>query len=226
MSSGKRIVGVDEAGRGAVIGPLVVAGVAVDEGMAPMLKEAGVKDSKKLTRRSREEIYSWITSSGIEKSVEIITPDKVDQYTRRCGGPGINTLELEAIISIAKTLRPEILIVDSPTSNTMSIRSKISQHLPNTSIICECHADERYPVVAAASIVAKVTRDAVISELVNTVGELGSGYPSDPKTIAFLHRLVRQGGITGVARRSWRTMDRVMPKLTEYLEWESSPDEG
>ncbi len=217
---------MDEAGRGAVLGPLVVAGVAVSEDMIQRLEEAGVKDSKKLTRKRREELYNWITSNGIENTLEIIEPQRIDTYTRRRGGPGINTLEIEAIISIAKTLKPDILIVDCPAKNTEPIRSKISKHLAGVRVLCQCHADEEYPVVAAASIVAKVIRDAALSDLAKILGDIGSGYPSDPKTLAFLHRLVRQKGPTDVVRRSWRTLDRVMPTLGEYLGWEESTREG
>ncbi|MEM0481801.1 MAG: ribonuclease HII [Nitrososphaerota archaeon] len=226
MSSKSRIVGVDEAGRGAVIGPLVVAGVAVIEDTIPRLEEAGVKDSKKLTRKRREELYNWITSTGIENKFELIEPERVDSYTRRSGGPGINMLEVEAIISVAEALKPNTLIVDSPAKNTEPIRSKISEHLPGVRVICQCHADANYPVVAAASIVAKVIRDTALSDLAKTLGEIGSGYPSDPMTIAFLHRLVRQKGLTDFVRRSWRTVDRVMPTLREYLGWEDSSGEG
>ncbi|GBC70423.1 Ribonuclease HII [Candidatus Calditenuaceae archaeon HR02] len=226
MSRLSRVVGVDEAGRGAVIGPLVVAGIAVSEDMIPRLEEAGVKDSKKLTRKRREELYKWLTSTGVENRFELIEPERVDIYTRRRGGPGINTLEIEAIVSLAEVLRPDVMIVDSPSKNTESIRSKISQHLAGVRVICQCHADEEYPVVAAASIVAKVIRDAALSDLAKTLGDIGSGYPSDPRTLAFLHRLVRQKGLTDVVRRSWRTVDRVMPTLGEYLGLEDSSGEG
>ncbi len=226
MSSPVRVVGVDEAGRGAVVGPLVVAGVAVSEDMIPRLEEAGVKDSKKLTRKRREELYNWITSTGIENRFELIEPQRVDTYTRRRGGPGINTLEIEAIISVAEALKPDILIVDCPAKNTEPIRLKISQHLAGVRVLCQCHADEEYPVVAAASIVAKVIRDAALSDLARMLGDIGSGYPSDPRTLAFLHRLVRQNGLTEVVRRSWRTVDRVMPTLGEYLGLEDNSGEG
>lgn len=211
------MAGVDEAGRGAVIGPLVVAGIALEDEMVSKLEEKGVRDSKRLTRRRREEIYSWLSSEGIESRYEIISSERVDSYTRRRGGPGINALEIEAIIKIAEALKPDTLIIDSPTMNVESIVLRVSQHLPNTRIIAQCHADENYPVVAAASIVAKVIRDKAISELSKSLGDIGSGYPSDLKTLKFLHQLIRQGGHMGAVRRSWRTLDRVMPTLNEYL---------
>lgn len=217
---------MDEAGRGAVLGPLVVAGVAISEDMIPRLEEAGVKDSKKLTSKRRERMYEWIKTAGIENRFELIEPERVDTYTRRRGGPGINMLEIEAVISLAEALRPDVLIVDSPSKNTELIRKKISQHVAGVEIICQCHADEKYPVVAAASIVAKVIRDSALLDLAKELGDIGSGYPSDPRTLAFLHGLVRQKGLTDVVRRSWRTVDRVMPTLGEYLGLEDSSGEG
>lgn len=208
---------MDEAGRGAVIGPLVVAGVALSEDAINRLEVAGVKDSKKLTRKKREEIYGWLISEGIEHRFEIINPRRVDSYTRRRGGPGINVLEIEAILKLAAALKPDVLVVDSPTRDTEPIKETLSQNFPGIEVICQCHADENHPVVAAASIVAKVTRDGVIAEISKTLGDLGSGYPSDRKTIEVLRRLVKEGGATEEVRRSWRTIDRVMPTLSDYL---------
>lgn len=218
MSNSRKICGVDEAGRGAVIGPLVVAGVAASEDMVQSLTEAGVKDSKKLSKKKREIIYERLKSLGIETSLKSLEPGKVDSYTRRRGGPGINTLELEAIVSIAEEIRPNVLIVDSPFRNFDNLQSVLSKRLTGIEVICRCHADEDFPVVGAASIVAKVVRDAAIKQLSETLGDIGSGYPSDQKTIAYLKRVITQGGLTREVRRSWKTIDRVMPTLTQYLD--------
>ncbi|MEM1922547.1 MAG: ribonuclease HII [Nitrososphaerota archaeon] len=218
MSNAKKVCGVDEAGRGAVIGPLVVAGVAVSEDAVQAIIETGAKDSKKLSKKKREQIYERLKNLGVEASYRLLEPEKVDSYTRRRGGPGINSLELEAIVSIAEELQPHILVVDSPLRNYEKLQAELSKRLNSIEIICRCHADSDYPVVGAASVVAKVIRDLTIAELSKTLGEIGSGYPSDPKTISYIRQLIAHGGLSREVRRSWRTIDRVMPRLTDYLD--------
>jgi ribonuclease HII len=217
MASGGVVCGVDEAGRGAVIGPMVVAGVALPESDLQLLESLGVRDSKRLSQRRREEIYWQILSHGVAYALEVIDPPTIDRYTRRRGGPGINALEAEAILKIAERLAPHKLIVDSPLIDAEPLRELLRSRLRGVEVICECHADANYPVVAAASIVAKVNRDKAISTLAQSLGEIGSGYPSDPKTREYVRNTIRSGAQRGELRMAWRTIDRLMPSLTDYL---------
>jgi ribonuclease HII len=111
---------------------------------------------------------------------------------------------------IAK-LRPDIAYVDASDVNAERFGDWIRGHLPfKTKVISEQKADVNYPVVAAASIVAKVRRDELISELHKKYGFFGSGYPADHRTIAFLERWVREHGeLPEFARKSWKTAQRI-----------------
>ncbi len=217
MASGLIICGIDEAGRGAVIGPLVVAGLAIREGESQALESMGVKDSKKLSKRRREEIYQGLLSNRIPHAVELISPSTVDRYTRRRKGPGLNSLELESVLKIAKKLSPDKIILDSPTRDTAGLQKILREKLDGVDVLCQCHADEEFTVVAAASIIAKVTRDRALLELAQSLGDVGSGYPSDPKTIEYLRKVIKSGKLHGEIRTAWRTIDRLMPVLTDYF---------
>jgi len=217
MARSRRVMGVDEAGRGAVIGPLVVAGVVVEEDYIPVLKQVGVKDSKKLARERRRKIYERLEELGVEMVYGLVEPSRIDMYTRRSGGPGINALEVEEIALMAKNISPNLLIVDSPTVRTDYVREELQRQLPGVEIISECRADERYPIVAAASIVAKIKRDEAVEEISRELGYVGSGYPSDAKTREFLTRLIRMRENMGIVRKSWRTLDKMVLRITDFL---------
>jgi ribonuclease HII len=83
-------------------------------------------------------------------------------------------------------------------------------------VVSEHKADARYAVVGAASIVAKVTRDRIIDELRAEFGEIGSGYPSDAKTVSFLKEYIREHGVPPTcARKSWQTVTDIMSKSAQ-----------
>ena len=188
------IAGVDEAGRGSVIGPLVIAGVLVDEGGLKALQRLGVKDSKLLTPERRREL------SG-----------KIKEVALRYAYSGLNYLEMVAMARVIEELRPSKAIVDPCDVSPERCVREIQAMLPfKVEVLSERHADRIYPVVSAASILAKVRRDERISELRERYGDLGSGYPSDPRTIRFLERLLKGGGERPpFVRASWATVRRL-----------------
>jgi len=199
------IAGVDEAGRGAVIGPLVVAGVSVGEESLSRLRELGVRDSKKLTPTRREELYDLILQ--VAEGVVILKswPEEIDRAVRH---GGLNELELRLMALALRSLSPDLAFVDAPQARPHSFTLMLSSLVPGVKLVAEPMADAKYPVVSAASIVAKVERDLEISRISAEYGDVGSGYPSDPRTREFLRRSIK-GEIPPIVRRSWLTIIRM-----------------
>lgn len=207
----RRIVcGVDEAGRGCVVGPLVISAVAVEKQDVVRLRELGVADSKTLTARRRRELYEAILAEFKTKFV-VIEPWDVDRSLRGLNGPGLNSLEYLNIAKLVNVLRPSEVFVDSPDRNTRRAREMILMHLKNpVKLCCMIHADRKKPVVAAASIVAKVVRDMRVEELRKVYGDFGSGYPSDPKTRRWLRAKLENRTLPPYVRRGWKTLERLV----------------
>lgn len=207
-----RIVGIDEAGRGAVLGPLVVCGLLIDEKDEIKLKKLGVKDSKQLTPKKREELAPKIEEIGINIVIIRVPSAKIDANRKR----GINLNQIEAIkmAEIINLLEPDKAIVDAPSYNTNKFRDYLFSKIVNKKmkLVSENYADETYPVVSAASIIAKVNRDEAIDELKQKVGEdFGVGYPHDPRTIGFIKRLAEEkhGMLPDYIRHTWDTVERI-----------------
>ena len=201
------ICGVDEAGRGPVLGPLVVAGVKVKDDSG--LVKLGVKDSKKLSPRTRERLATEITKLA-EYSVEVVPAEDLDQLMDLMT---INHVEAKIFASVIEKLRPETAYVDSADTNESSFSSMIEKELSfEPEIICRHKADEMYPVVSAASILAKVRRDEEVRLIKEELGEeIGSGYPSDRVTIAFIESWIkRHGELPPHTRKAWKTSKRLL----------------
>ncbi|MBU0758025.1 MAG: ribonuclease HII [Nanoarchaeota archaeon] len=182
--------GVDEAGRGPVIGPLVMAGVSADEEGISRLKKLGVKDSKLLKPSEREFMFREIL--GIVKDYKIIsiTPDRIDACLAD-ENDNLNRLEARTTSEILNSIPCEKAIIDLPEKDAAKYCSYIRENLANKKIelVAEHKADLNYPIVSAASILAKVTRDRYIELLKEQFGEdFGSGYMSDVKTSKFLEK--------------------------------------
>lgn len=195
--------GVDEAGRGPVIGPLVIAIVMWSNDEA---KSIGVKDSKKLTRASRERLFNVIMSKAPCVKYIHADPQLIDKYALR---GLLNVLEAELISRLIGMCPGATRVyVDSPDPNPIRFRALINSG--NVEVIAENHADESIPLVSAASIVAKVVRDREIDRLKAIYGDFGSGYPSDPRTIRFLKERIEKGELPPIVRRSWATVKRLL----------------
>ena len=194
--------GVDEAGRGCVLGPLAVAGVSVDSSRLAELAALGVKDSKMLSPDQREALYPEIIR--VCKAVEVsrIPPKMIDRYASR--GKKYRRLNYLETIHMAR-------VIDAPDVNPVRFTAELEELLScRPRIVAEHKADVNYAVVSAASIVAKVERDSDIAELRELHGDLGSGYPSDPETIAFLESWMKSNSSQPeFARKSWKTWNRI-----------------
>jgi len=205
------VAGVDDAGRGCVIGPLVIAGVMMKEEDLLKLVELGVKDSKLLSPRRREMLAAEIKRIAEKYTVIKLPPkeiDKVVQTGRKLHR--LNRLEAQTMAKVIETLKPDIAYVDASDVLEERFKQHILENLPfKVEIVSEHKADRKYPIVSAASIIAKVERDKEIAELRDTYGNFGCGYPTDPKTISFLQQcLEKLGEYPDFVRKSWKPAKR------------------
>ena len=206
------ICGVDEAGKGPVLGPLVVAAVAVDN--AKDIQNLGIKDSKQLTPEKRKELANLVKNK-FSFAIEIIEAERVDDYRRQ---NKLNDLNREAFEKLISKLDPNVAYVDAADVNEHRFGKQIKEKLTNekdTDVISMHKADAKIDVVAAASIIAKETRENEIRKLKEKIGDFGSGYPSDERTIKFLKSFYADNGRwpTGT-RKSWKTVERIRPVKT------------
>ena len=204
------LLGIDEAGRGSLVGNMFVVGVCVSEDKIGLLENIGVRDSKTLTPQRRQELYTIIKTLVKAIIVEQIPPQRIDYEN-------LNELFLEAVskivaraISICKTI--DAIYIDLTGSKHKLIES-IRKVGFKGEIIAEHHADRKYIIVSTASIVAKVLRDQHIKELSEIYGDIGSGYPSDPKTIKWLLSIASEKSLPPIVRRSWGTIKRYLPQV-------------
>ena len=182
------ICGIDEARRGPVLGPMVMCGAMIEEKDLPKLIALKPKDSKLLTKEEREELYPKLLSVLKYYKVIIMQPKEIDKAVHGHDGLNLNKLEAHKQAEILNEFNPEKAIIDCPSNNIKSYRHQLLKLLKNKKmdLILE-HNAERYPSVAAASIIAKVTGDKEIELLKKEIGiDFGSGYMSDPKTVKFL----------------------------------------
>jgi len=184
------VCGIDEAGRGPVIGPLVMAGVLVEEGRLDKLRAMGVKDSKLLTHKQRKELFEKIKRAVKKHEIIVIEPAEVDDALMS-DHLNLNWLEAHKAADIINALQPDKAVVDSPSNNCAAYKRYLVKLLKNKDIdvLVEHKADVNYVECGAASILAKVTRDAEIEKIKRSVGDdFGSGYMADPKTKLFLEK--------------------------------------
>ena len=202
--------GVDEAGRGPVMGPLVVGAVYVEDD--DILRSIGVKDSKKLTPRRREAMYDEIVSAVEGYSIITLSAEEIDAKRERMS---LNMVEMEMFAEAVSRMPVTRVYVDCPDPNEEKFGNMLSVRINNTPVTARHKADDTYPVVSAASILAKVTRDRLIAEISEEFGEnIGSGYPSDPVTIAFIEKWLKEKGCTPRhTRNSWDTVRNLKSRL-------------
>jgi len=213
------IGGIDEAGRGPVLGPLVVAGVSI-ESEAP-LRQLNVRDSKKLTAERREELAPQIEKL-CKFEVVVIPAEDIDSLRSQMT---LNAVEARVFATIIQKLgKMDTVYVDSADTDELEFKKAIKKELKHeVEIVSKHRADDLFPVVSAASILAKVRRDAEVRKIRDEFGtEIGSGYPADPLTMAFLQEYVgRKGVLPPHTRLSWDTSKRLMSlshtrKLDEF----------
>lgn len=209
--------GVDEAGRGSVMGPLVVGAVSVDADEP--LRSIGVRDSKKLTPKARERMYDEITAVA-EWTVVIATAADVDARRKLMS---LNEVELNMFGEAVSALGAGRAYADCPDVNEASFQRRLEALVPGVEIIAKHKADDTYPVVSAASIVAKVTRDRMMDDIRAEFGvNIGSGYPSDHYTMDFIREWIeRNGKAPQHVRCSWEPVRQMLSARanTKISDW-------
>lgn len=209
--------GLDEAGRGSVMGPLVV-GVVFTDSDEP-LSVIGVRDSKKLTPKAREKMYDQITDAFRWGTV-IASAADVDARRKVMS---LNEVELAMFGEAANLDHADIVYADCPDVNEASFTRRLECLVPNAEIIAKHKADDTYPVVSAASIVAKVTRDRMIDDIRTEFGvNIGSGYPSDHYTMDFIADWIKENGRAPEhVRCSWEPVRQMLSatKNTKISDW-------
>ncbi|MEM7813874.1 MAG: ribonuclease HII [Candidatus Aenigmatarchaeota archaeon] len=209
----KKVLGIDEAGRGPVIGPFVMCGFLLSEEKLPVLEKWGVKDSKKLSPRQRSFFYHKLKRLADDYAVVKLTAMDIDRLRNETN---LNKIEIKHMQDIISTLKPDKVIIDAIEADTKKFRAavlrglsdelKVREKAGTFELVCENYADASHPIVGAASIIAKVIRDAEVRKLARRYGDFGSGYPSDPKTIAFLKDWLKKNKeLPYFVRRSWVT---------------------
>jgi len=212
MTKLRGIAGVDEAGRGPMIGPMVICGILVDSDKLHELVEIGAKDSKTLTHKRRLVLMKQIEKITSKIEIRTVSAADIDRLRKRTT---LNEIEVTEFASIAKALNPEEIYLDAADVIAERFGSKIGElsgiASKGVKIVSEHKADAKYPIVSAASIIAKVERDLSIEKLHVKYGDFGSGYPNDPKTIKFVRDLVRDGEkLPSIIRKSWESVRRII----------------
>ena len=205
------ICGVEEAGRGPVIGPLVMCGVVMDESLVFELDAIGVKDSKLLTPEQRENLFEKIKKIVDNYEIIIISPKEVDDVLES-QDMNLNWLEAKTSAKIINKLKPNKVILDCPSTNINAYSNYVKNLLEiKVELIAEHKADLNYRIVGAASILAKVTRDREIEKIKSKIGiDIGSGYPSDPKTKEFLEKNYKK--YPEIFRKTWVSYRNIIEK--------------
>ncbi len=220
----KKVLGIDEAGRGPVIGPMVICGFLIDEDKISLLKRLGVKDSKLLSPEKREQLEKRLKDIAEDYIIITLSAKEIDDLRERSN---LNKVEIEKMQKIINLLNPDKVIIDSPERNTQKFTEKIRNGLinKNLEIVAENFADRKYLPVSAASILAKVMRDRLIEDIKRKHGiEFGNGYPSNELTQKFLKDWFKKyKTFPEFVRKSWITVENIKKdgeqrKLIHFIE--------
>lgn len=214
-------LGIDDAGRGPVLGPMILAGCLLDKKAEIELQKLGVKDSKQLTPRRREFLANAIKEKAETFELTLTSPKEIDD--KNAEGIKLNELEAEKcakiINKINKSGRKLKIVIDCPSTSIVKwkdyLKTKID-NLSNLEISCEHKADKNHVAVAAASILAKSKREKEIAKLKLKYGDqIGSGYTSDPLTIKFVEKYANKYKDDGIFRLTWATWKKASEKRAQ-----------
>jgi len=211
------VAGVDEAGRGPLIGPMVVAIAAVSREKEDLLVRIGVRDSKALTPSRRRALRALLERVLDYYALRVVEPAEIDEAASR---GQLNLLEARVFAELVRQamsrVELEVVYIDSPDPVPERFGRLLASLVgERVRVVAENNADARYAVVSAASIIAKTERDRIVEELKKKYGDFGSGYPSDPKTREFAERWLREHGEPPpFARKSWSTWSALARKRT------------
>jgi len=213
------IAGIDEAGRGAVIGPMILACVSIDSKDSKKLEVIGVKDSKELTPKKREELFKQIESIAKDIVVVKVSACKISSFKAK----GINLDKLEAmkIAEMITMIDADKIYIDSIEQNSEKFEKMIKEFLPdekkNAKLVVKNYLDESISVVSAASIIAKVERDKEIEEIKKQVNfDFGVGYSHDERTREFIEKILQtEDHPPSYLRIHWETVQDIARKLLD-----------
>ena len=215
-----KIAGIDEAGKGPVIGPMCIAGVMTNEAGINALKNLGVKDSKKIAPKKREYLAGQIKRYIDDFYIFEISAQQIDELRKIMT---MNVITVTGFSRVLENLHPDKVFMDAADVYAdrfgNQVQDMYSKKYPEAAkhltVVSKHKADDIYPVVAAASILAKVRRDEIVSEMRKEIGiDFGSGYPSDPKTKQFLTDWAKEhGSLPDIVRHSWKTAENVLNSL-------------
>jgi len=190
---------------------MVIAAVGISS--EDIFEEIRVRDSKLLSAKERERLYKIIRKKCQVATVRL-DAEQIDIVRREMT---LNEAVARAHAQVIVKLSPDYAYLDACDVNTYRYAQMVKNHLVlPCEIISEHHADEKFPVVSAASIIAKVTRDRAIAILAKKYGTIGSGYPSDPVTIRFLNSYIDEHHVPPpIARKSWKTVSAILSKKSQ-----------
>ncbi|PKP53514.1 MAG: ribonuclease HII [Candidatus Altiarchaeales archaeon HGW-Altiarchaeales-3] len=215
------ICGIDEAGRGPVFGPLILAAAVFDSPGREELRKLKVKDSKRIAKKRRDKLEPEIKEIACEWHTIAITPYDIDLIRKNYSLNVIEAMYAAKLILKLKT-NPAKIIIDAADAVPERYKNNIINFVKeknenfSTPVISEHKADDNYIDVSAASILAKVERDRIIEKLKDKYGEIGSGYPSDSKTKNFLKKLMANSGeLPDFVRKSWNTVKNNKNKISQ-----------
>ena len=209
------IFGIDEAGRGSVLGPLVIAGIVIPQKMENVIDNMGVKDSKRLTPKRRE-VLSRKLKKMFDWDVVIYSAQDIDNM--RAQGINLNEIERRGMQELILKLDCDMAIVDAVDVKPERFQDKLRRATAKD-VKAEHKADDKYLEVGAASIIAKQTRDDAIAKInkdYEHIGGIGSGYPSDPTTKEFLSNYT-YNQMPDFVRRSWSTVAKLKDVQTTLI---------
>ena len=218
-NNGYMIAGIDEAGRGALVGPMVIAGIAVEKGLVKDVMRLKVKDSKMLTPAQRDKLSVKLKeliqkNNNMSSFVTLpVPPCKIDESN-------MNTLEARHMASIIDMLGADEIYIDALTSKPERFKNTVMSFVQTekkVKIIAKNNADKTYPIVSAASIIAKVERDRLVDEIKKRVNfDFGVGYTHDARCIKFLETILTEyERPTPFIRWKWDTVFTTIKKLEE-----------
>lgn len=201
------IAGIDEAGRGPVLGSLIICCAFCNRNDEKKLRSICNKDSKQLTHEKREQIHNKLKKFCTFRWIEITAKE----ITSRMKKLSLNDIEAQAMAELVKKLKDADVMIDMPDRYSWTFRKRM-ERFGVSRFEAEHKADAKYPIVAAASICAKLMRDQKMNEIRELVGDVGSGYPSDAKTIAALKNKETMKLLHDHVRHRWKTLDNIKQK--------------
>ena len=219
---GDLILGLDEAGKGPVIGPMILAGCLIEKETEKEFRKLGVKDSKKVTPKRRGILDKEIKKLSKKFSLAVCYPKEIDETNSK----GIKLTELEAnhVAKIINKLNPGNgirvkVISDCPSVGIAKWKELLKTKIKNQSnldLVIEHKADKNHLAVSAASVLAKTRRELEMDKIKKEYGNgVGSGYCADPLTCKFLEKYVEKHKNKGIFRRSWITWKNASLKLKQ-----------